>query len=64
MRRLLCVAVIAVFAVVPTVSRAQQPAPPPSSGGLTGGQIVALAIVTAAVAAVAWYATRIPRGTS
>jgi hypothetical protein len=42
MRRLLCVAVIAVFAAVPTVSRAQQPAPPPSSGGLTGGQIVAL----------------------
>src|SRR5206468_3648605 len=56
MRRLLCLAVIVLFAVVPAASHAQQPAPPPSSGGLTGGQIVALAIVTAAVAAVAWYA--------
>ena len=56
MRRLLCVAVIVLCAALPTTSYAQQPAPAPGSGGLTGGQIVALAIVTAAVAAVAWYA--------
>ena len=57
MRRLLCVAVLALCTRADG-RYAQQPAPPPSSGGLTGGQIVALAIVTAAVAAVAWYALR------
>src|SRR5579883_2509227 len=52
MRKLLCVAVVALIAFVPAASRAQQ-APPPPSAGLSGGQIVALVIVAAAVAGAA-----------
>src|SRR5712691_10980352 len=56
MRSFLCIVTVAMLAVVPAAGDAQQPTPAPCSGGLTGRQAIALAIVAAGAAAIGWDA--------